>query len=77
MNYRDEAGTKVATSVSSSEEKKKTTITGISQNVVVEWLTILLRIREVPGLNLRPKTGCPEVFCGFLHSFQANARTVP
>jgi hypothetical protein len=25
--------------------------------VVVEWLTLLLRIREVPGSNLGPETG--------------------
>jgi hypothetical protein len=26
-------------------------------NAVVEWLTLLLRIREIPGLNLGPETG--------------------
>jgi hypothetical protein len=26
-------------------------------NVVVEWLTFLLRIREVPGSNLSPEIG--------------------
>jgi hypothetical protein len=26
-------------------------------NVVVEWLTLLLRIRETPGSNLGPETG--------------------
>jgi hypothetical protein len=26
-------------------------------NVVVEWLTLLLRIPEVPGLILGPETG--------------------
>jgi hypothetical protein len=31
--------------------------TSLSPNVMVEWLTLLLRIREVPGLNLGPKTG--------------------
>jgi hypothetical protein len=29
-------------------------------NVVVEWLTLLLRIREVPGSNICPKTDCPD-----------------
>jgi hypothetical protein len=29
-------------------------------NVVVEWLTLLLRIREVPGSNLSPETAYPE-----------------
>jgi hypothetical protein len=27
---------------------------------VVEYLTLLLRIREVPGSNLDPETGCPD-----------------
>jgi hypothetical protein len=36
-------------------------------NVVVEWLTLLLRIREVPGSNLGPDTGYPDrVFVIFL-----------
>jgi hypothetical protein len=26
-------------------------------NVVVEWLTTLVRIRKVPGLNLGPEAG--------------------
>jgi hypothetical protein len=30
---------------------------GILPNVVVEWLILLLRIREVPGSNLGPETG--------------------
>jgi hypothetical protein len=29
-------------------------------NVVVEWLTLLLRIREVQGSNLGPETVYPE-----------------
>jgi hypothetical protein len=29
---------------------------------VLEWLTLLLRIREVPGLNIDPETGYPECF---------------
>jgi hypothetical protein len=29
-------------------------------NVVVEWLTLLLRIREVPGTNLGSETGYPD-----------------
>jgi hypothetical protein len=33
---------------------------------VVEWLTYLLPIREVPGSNLGPETGYPEVFVVFL-----------
>jgi hypothetical protein len=30
---------------------------GTGPNVVVEWLTILLRFREFPGSNPGPKTG--------------------
>jgi hypothetical protein len=33
---------------------------GIETKVVVEWLTILLHIREVPDSNLGPETGYPE-----------------
>jgi hypothetical protein len=29
-------------------------------NFVVEWLTLLLRIREVPRSNLGPETGYPD-----------------
>jgi hypothetical protein len=29
---------------------------------VIEWLTLLLHIREIPGSNLSPDTGYPEVF---------------
>jgi hypothetical protein len=29
-------------------------------NVVVEWLTLLVFIREVQGLNLGPDTGYPD-----------------
>jgi hypothetical protein len=31
-----------------------------SPNVVVEWLTLLLRIREISGSNFGPKTGYPD-----------------
>jgi hypothetical protein len=31
-------------------------------NVVVEWPTILLRVREVPGSNLGPETGYPDLW---------------
>jgi hypothetical protein len=34
-------------------------ISGIRPTVVVEWLTILRRIREVRGSNIGPETGCP------------------
>jgi hypothetical protein len=29
-------------------------------NVMIEWLTILLRIREVPGSNFGQETGYPD-----------------
>jgi hypothetical protein len=35
-------------------------------NVMVEWLTRMLRIREVLGLNLDLETSFPEVFVLFL-----------
>jgi hypothetical protein len=44
-----------------------------SPNVVVEWLTILLRIREVPGSNFGTKIGYSEFLCGFPQSLQATA----
>jgi hypothetical protein len=42
-------------------------------NVVVECLTLLLRIWEVPGSNLGPETGCPDAFYGFPQSLQENS----
>jgi hypothetical protein len=45
-------------------------------NVVADWLTILLSIREVPGTNLGPEIGYPEVFCDLTQSFQENVRIV-
>jgi hypothetical protein len=38
---------------------------------------ILLRIREVPGLNLGAKTGYTDCFRGFSQSLQANDEIVP
>jgi hypothetical protein len=35
-------------------------MTQYSLNVIVEWLALPLRIREVPGSNLGPETGCPD-----------------
>jgi hypothetical protein len=29
-------------------------------NVVVEWLALLIRIREVPGSDLSPESGYPD-----------------
>jgi hypothetical protein len=34
-------------------------------DVVIEWLALLLRIREVPGSNFGPETGSLEGFHGF------------
>jgi hypothetical protein len=44
-------------------------------NVMVEWLTLLLRIREVHDSNLRPETAILTE--GFPHSLKANAGMVP
>jgi hypothetical protein len=41
-------------------------------NVVVEWLTLLVRIREVKGSNPGPSTGYPNAF-----SWSFLPRTVP
>jgi hypothetical protein len=50
----------------------------LEPNVVVEWLTLLLRIREVPGSNLDLETGYPHCdFRGFPQFLQANVRIVP
>jgi hypothetical protein len=48
-------------------------------NLVVEWLTLRLRITEVPGLNLGQKAGNPDwvFFRGFPQSHQEYAWIVP
>jgi hypothetical protein len=33
---------------------------GLASNPKVEWLALLLLIREVPGSNIDPETGYPE-----------------
>jgi hypothetical protein len=38
-------------------------------NIVVEWLTPLLRIREVLGSNVGPETGYPDWACSWFYSF--------
>jgi hypothetical protein len=40
-------------------------ISDMSPKVVIEWLKLLLHIQEVPGSNLGPETGYPELFRGF------------
>jgi hypothetical protein len=45
----------------------------VTTKVVVEWLTLLLRIREVPASNLDLETGYSDwVFRGFPQPLQAN-----
>jgi hypothetical protein len=39
-------------------------------NIVVEWPTLLLRIREIPDSNLVPETGYSDCFRGFPQSLQ-------
>jgi hypothetical protein len=42
----------------------------VTTEVVVEWLTLLLRIREVPASNLDLETGYSECFVVFLSPFR-------
>jgi hypothetical protein len=47
-------------------------------NVAVEWITLLLRIREAPGSNLSPEIGYPDChFRGFPQSLQVNVGIAP
>jgi hypothetical protein len=46
-------------------------------DVVVELLTLLLHVREIPGSNLGPEIVNPEGFRGFPQSLQAYAMIVP
>jgi hypothetical protein len=45
--------------------------------VMVEWLTLLLHIQEVPGSNLGLEMSYSEVFHGIPQSLQENIRIVP
>jgi hypothetical protein len=47
----------------------------VGSNVVVEWLALLLRIREVPGSNLGPGTFYLDP--DFSQYFQENIGIVP
>jgi hypothetical protein len=49
----------------------------IQPDVASEWLTLLLRIREVPGSNIGPGPAYPDVFRGFSQSLDTNAGIVP
>jgi hypothetical protein len=42
-------------------------------NVIVEWLTLLFRVREAPCSNLASESVIVSFFCGFRKSYQANA----
>jgi hypothetical protein len=45
---------------------------------MVEWLALLLHIREVPGSNLGPELAVmTEFFRGFPQSLQTNAEIMP
>jgi hypothetical protein len=47
-------------------------------NIVVQWLTPLVSIWEIPGSNLGPETGYPDWdFRVFLQSLQMNVGIVP
>jgi hypothetical protein len=54
----------------------KTVSSSVTPNMVVEWLTLLLRIREIPGSNLHPETGYRDTFSCFRQSPYANAGIV-
>jgi hypothetical protein len=43
-----------------SEEEVTVHKTAFLPNILVKWLTLLLRIQEVPGSNLIPDTGQPD-----------------
>jgi hypothetical protein len=42
---------------------------------MIEWLTFLIRIREVPGSNLGPQTGYPD--WGFSFVFLIPSKQMP
>jgi hypothetical protein len=46
-------------------------------SVVVQWLTLVPYIREVPGSSLVPETGYPDMLFLVLLSLQANTGIVP
>jgi hypothetical protein len=47
-------------------------------NVMIEWLTLIIHIPEVPGSNFSPETGYPDgVFRGFPQFLQANVMIEP
>jgi tRNA U54 and U55 pseudouridine synthase Pus10 len=63
---------------SGSESVEPIHVRMLGRNVVVERLTMLFRIREVPVSNFDQETDYPDLrFCGFPQSLQANARSVP
>jgi hypothetical protein len=52
-----------------------TTLHGVKTNAAGEWLTLLLRIREILGLNLGPKIDYPNQ--GFFRDFHQSLQTNP
>jgi hypothetical protein len=49
----------------------------VTPNIAAQWWALLLHIREVPGPNVDPETGCSERSSrGFTQSLQANAGIV-
>lgn len=81
-NYpiRQENTTQTAFSASTEPPTQINDSSATSQppSVVVDWLTLLLRVREAPGTNPGPETGySDDSFCGFSQSVQADAGTVP
>jgi hypothetical protein len=56
---------------------KRLTLDLVLQNLMVEWLRLLLRIRKVPGSNIgRTSDILIEVFYDFPRSLQGNYGTV-
>jgi hypothetical protein len=50
----------------------------VSPTVAVEWLILLLHVREILGSNLGPETGSSRRgFLGFPQSFHSNTGIVP
>lgn len=60
----------------SVSQNNRTAVRG--PNVIVEWLALLFRTREIPVSTLGPEPGYPDWdFRGILQSLQVNARIVP
>jgi hypothetical protein len=55
------SGLKMETACTSETLVSKSVHTALQPTNRTSWLTILLRFREVPGSNIGPETGHPEV----------------